>query len=317
MEDVLSNQTASSESDLPALPPADPTAGPVRFRPAPLLASREMRRLELRQADFARAATSQLTLWLRQDCAVQPAGIETVAFGKWADRMATPSCLVVYRMEPLVGVCLAGLPLPISLSWVDRLMGGSGVVSDPTREISELELALLEQSMHNLMVQWGRCWRGERELQPTFLGRESNPRLLPEFTPGTTLVTLTFDIVFGQQQSELVLGFPFGHLEPLLRQPPAPVTGGSPQYSAGKAEGTARPWHPIFDSVPLPLVARLDSLALNAGQIAAWRLGDLVPLPAASAKDAQVHVGGKLRYRGRLGTCNGCWAVELTNGATT
>jgi flagellar motor switch protein FliM len=193
----------------------------------------------------------------------------------------------------------------------DRLMGGSGQAAAATRELSEIEVALLDQVVQFIAEGWCGQWSRWQSLKPTLLGHESDPRYLQTSPPDATLLVATMNARLGESTGQLQLAFPFATLEPLLQKLRTELNTPSEPVSAAPTPSQTH-WNAVFDEVKIPVAAELPGPQLPARSIPKLKVGDVLNLPADSAKRVQLCLGGLARFTGLLGTRDDNWAVELT-----
>ncbi len=144
--------------------PGKDAVQPYDFRNPMLLSPRELRKLRLHQDEFIRSLASRLSLHLRLEFSLKLTALQTIVYSKLVDSWANPSHLTLFKMEPLRGVSILEIQPQLGFSMVDRLMGGSGLAQETVAEMSEIERALLEQTVQissskNGAASWTRTKR--------------------------------------------------------------------------------------------------------------------------------------------------------------
>jgi flagellar motor switch protein FliM len=91
------------------------------------------------------------------------------------------------------------MSLPLSLAIADRMLGGRGSVRDANRGLTEIEMALVQDVVQLILVEWTLQWP-EQDVM-TF-----NPVILEHETSGKFLQTAEADAVHVTIQAEVVLG---------------------------------------------------------------------------------------------------------------
>jgi flagellar motor switch protein FliM len=238
------------------------------------------------------------------------AGIQINSYQKLTEGWAGPTHLILFKTEPLRGVSVLEIPLHLGLTIVDRLMGGPGRVEPTTREISEIEKALLDQIVQIILEEWCNNWAVIKPMKPSLLGCESSGRYMQTAPPQTNMLTLTIDARLGDCSGQIKLAFPFTALEPCLRQ----LCVGSEPVSETPAPSPSAPvkWNRCLDDVALPLTAEWQGLELSAGDVLHLKVGDVLQVNPQLAQQVCLRLGDISKFNGRLGTVAGHWAVELT-----
>lgn len=290
-------------------------SAPFDFRQGGMLTERQARFLRQRHEDLARGLADRLTLWLRCDFALRLTRVEAITYASFVAGLAETTHLTLFKLEPLRGLCLLETPPALATTVVERLLGGSGERLGEARELTEVEIALFDQWTQILFEEWQLQFPEPPtpKIQP--IGHESAPRFLQAAPPDTMMIEVVFEATFADGKVPVQLAFPYATLEPLLRQatpldePPAPAAEAAPP-----AAPTA--WSNVLDEMKLTVSAHWIGLEMTARELASLRVGDVVQLSPAVASEVLVRLAGRTKFSGRLGTCGGQWAVELTGPAT-
>lgn len=283
------------------------------FRSPPLLSAGELRKLRGHQEDFARSASTRLSLHLRLDFTLKVTSVNTINYQNLAASWGRPSHLTLFKTEPLRGISTVEISSQLGLSMVDRLMGGPGHAPPADQAASEIEKALLEQSVQLLLEEWCDHWSSVMELKPVILGYESNDGFIPTTPPETMMLVVAMEANFGECIGRIQIGLPCTAVDPILRVffksaiPMATVPAPAPIRAAAGWK-----WNRCFDDVCVPVTAEWDGLEMTARQILELKVGDVLPLDSPHAQQINVRVADMIKFQGRPGTLAGQWAVELT-----
>ena len=279
------------------------------FRQSGFLAPSELRRIKQRHEQIVRGVAARLAIFLRLEFALQLTKVQILSYQKFTEALNTPTHITLFKTEPLKGVGLLVMTPALGLAFVDRLLGGPGKSPESTRDLSEIEVALIDQVSTLILTEWCNHWPEMRELHPALLGHENNSKYLQTATPDTAMLTLTLSGGFGDKLEPIQIAFPFSTIEPLMRllSPALPDTD-TPAVSTAKPR-----WSAGFDDVKVPVVAEWHGLKMSARQITQLKAGDLIPLDPACAAQVQLRLSNIAKFTGRPGTCGGKWAVQLTS----
>jgi flagellar motor switch protein FliM len=299
-----------SAAEAPAVPPA-PAYQPHDFRQSTLLSPRQLRKLRAHETQFLMAMEARVGLFLRAEFPLKLAGIEIATYQKLVEGWAGPTHLNLFKAEPLRGVSVLEIPLNIGLTIVDRLMGGPGRADPITREISEIEKALLDQIVQIILEEWCNNWATVKPLKPSLLGCESSGRYLQTAPLQTNMLTLAIDARLGECTGQIKLAVPYTAMEPCLRQLCGP-TESSPSESATPAPAAPTRWNRGLDDVALSVTAEWRGLELSAREFLHLKVGDVLQVSPQVAQQVSLRLGEQSKFSGRLGTVAGHWAVELT-----
>jgi flagellar motor switch protein FliM len=278
------------------------------FRQSGFLTPSELRRIRLRHEQFVRALASRLAIFLRVEFNVQLAKLQIVGYQKFTDDLPGPTHITLFKTDPLKGTGLLVIPPRLGLSLVDRLLGGPGEFTDAERDLTEIELTLIDQVAVLLVSEWCNHWPEMRELRPSLLGRENNSRFLQTATADTAMLVLTLEAGFGDRRDPIQFVFPYATVEPLVRL----LCPAMPEQDGAAIRSPKYKWNSELDDIQVPVVAEWQGLKLSAGDITRLKSGDVLVLDPACAAQVQLRLSHVPKFVGRPGTRTGKWAIELT-----
>ena len=278
------------------------------FRQSGFLAPSELRRIRQRHEQVVRSLAARLAMFLRLEFSLQLAKVQIVGYQKFIESLPSPTHITLFKTDPLKGVGLLVMPPRMGLMFVDRLLGGPGQMPEEGRDLTEIEVVLIDQVVMLVITEWCNHWPEMRGLQPSLLGHENNSRFLQTATPETAMLILTISGGIGEHSESIQMVFPYATVEPLMRMlsPALPVPDTTP------SQVTQPQWNPEFNDIKVPVIAEWEGLKMSAGEITRLKVGDLLMLDAACAAQVQILLNHIPKFTGRPGTTGNKWAVQLT-----
>jgi flagellar motor switch protein FliM len=283
------------------------------FRQSGFLTPSELRRIRQRHEQFIRSLAARLAIFLRLEFSLQLSKVQITGYQKFTENLPSPTHITLFKTDPLKGVGLLVIPPSLGLTLVDRLLGGPGQAPQETHDLSEIEIALIDQVATLVISEWCNHWPEMRGLHPSLLGHENNSRFLQTATPDTAMLILTMTGGIGEQAEPMQIVFPYATVEPLMRL----LSPSLPGSDAAPARAAKPKWNTEFDEVKVPLIAEWQGLKMSAGDITRLKIGDLLSLDPACAAQVQLSLNQVPKFIGRPGTSSGRWAVQLTSNITT
>jgi len=280
---------------------------PYDFRQSGFLAPSELRRIRLRHEQFLRSLSARLAVLLRIEFGLQLERIGIVGYQKFTEGLPQPTHITLFKVDPLKGVGLLVIPPRLGLALVDRLLGGMGLPPESDRELSEIEVALLDQIQQLMLHEWCLHWPEMRDLRPFILGHETNSRFLQTSPPEAAVLVLNLKGGPGDYRESLQMAFPYATLEPLTRLLAPPLA----DTPAGPSSAPEVTWRPEFNDLPVPMALEWTGLQMTVGELGRLRPGSILLLDGPAVR-VQLRLNGMPRFVGRPGLRNGRWAVELT-----
>jgi flagellar motor switch protein FliM len=284
---------------------------PFDFRQRVFSSAQELRKLRVQHERFIRSLSARLSIYLRLDFGLQLSNLETLTFEAFTNRLSNPTHLSLFRIEPLPGISVLEMSLRLGLTIVDRLVGGPGHSANLTRDLSEIETALLAHVVQLIMGEWCSQWTSRGDLRPVLLGHENNGRFLQNPSPATAMLVLSMEARVGHCVEAIQIAVPYSLVEPLIERIIPKLTGNG-EKGARPQRAAPPQWRSDFDDVKVPLTAEWGDVEVTTRQLALLKEGDLLMLRPEFAEDVRVHLAGRLKFRGRLGVLGKKRAVEVS-----
>ena len=280
---------------------------PCDFRQPAFLSSSELRRIRLRHEEFIRSLAARLSIYLRLEVSLQLSKLQTLSYQKYAEGLPSPTHLTLFKVEPLRGVCLLDMSPRLGLTIVDRLLGGAAQSVTFNGDLSEIEIALLDQIALLILSEWCQLWQKVESPHPMILGHENSGRFLNTSPHDSILLILSLEARLGDCAEQMQLAFPFLTIEPLVRSAAAGEAD-----RAGGAQPAAPCWNPCLDEVRIRVDTEWHDIEMSAGQLRDLKCGDVLMLDAGCLDRVEVRLEQRPKFHGRLGTSGNRLAVELT-----
>ena len=280
------------------------------FRQPAFLAAAELRKLRLHHEGFIRSLAARLSIYLRLEVALQMAGLQTIRYRKFVESLPAPTHISLFKVQPLRGTCFINMPPRLALTLADRLLGGPAHSVDANRDLTDIEVALVDQVTQIVLAEWSGHWTHLKDLRPEIIGHESNARYLQTAPLEDVMLVLSVEMRIGDCVEQFHFAFPYYTIEPLVRQLSADIAAGAKE---GQAASAATPhWNTDFDDVRISIKVLWGDVELKAGTIADLEPGKILPLERKATEQVQVQFAGIPKFRGQLGTREPKWAVTLT-----
>jgi len=287
------------------------TPTPYDFRRPNKFSREHQRALQIASETFARQFTTVLSTTLRTVSQVQVASVAQSTYDEYIREVPNPSYLAVLSMSPLPGSSLLHVPLPLVMTALDRLLGGTGAGPKPTRALTEIEDGLVKHLLARVLRELSYAFESIVHLEPQVAMHESNPQFAQVASATDMVIVLAFDVRIGAETGEVSLCLPFSSMQAVLDE----VTTSAHQAGHGVRDPQVLR-HALGDRVsdaPVQLAVRFNGVTLTSREIVALRPGDVVALDHRTDRPLAVCVGGVERFAalpGRRGARLACVLVE-------
>lgn len=280
---------------------------PYDFRNPAFLTEVELRRLRILHEDYIRYVSARLAMFLRMECNLKMARLQTQSYSKFTEGLASPTHICLFKAEPLLGVGILDINPRLALTLVDRLLGGRGHSVKAERYLTEIEIALLEDVLKIILEEWCAQWREDSELHLQIIGHENNGRFLQTSPRDAVVLALAIEFSFGDCSEQIQIGVPYYTIEPLVRA----LQQRRQKDTEPATKPTLSEWREIYGQVKIPVRAEWSLNDMPLREIAALRVGDVLELPAHIVDRTRIHLSGTPKFMGTVGIEGGQVAVTL------
>ena len=305
---------------LSALPTSE-TRGSDRGKPARLVKSYDFRRpdkfskeqirtLELIHDTFARRAGTTLSAHLRSLVAINLISIDQIIYDEFVQQVPVPAVLYQLSFDPLPGHALLELHPSVAFIVVDRLLGGQGRTLSRSRQLTDVEMTLLESVVWEILSAVKEAWANVTTITPKLGESAFTPQFLQIAVATEICLAIAFEVKFGEESGLMRLCLPYVVLEPVINNLTAQA-----RYGSARAPSTPERQHSLqqsLEAVMMPLVAILGTTDLTVEQVLNLQRGDVLPLGTAARSNLTLTLAGEPKFRGAPGRSGRKLAMRIT-----
>jgi flagellar motor switch protein FliM len=258
---------------------------------------------------FANRLTTVLATRLRTVARVTVATTEQITYADFMGGTPDPACLAVVSLLPLPGTGVLRLDLPLAMGICDRMLGGTGEGPHPERALTDIESHLLRGLLDSVMHELSAAFAPLLTMEPTIVRQESKVQLVRGAAPGSTMITVDFEVLLGEQITSATLCLPLATLGPALES-----FSGTGSPLAVNTEATALVATSLMDAA-VDVSVRFRPITLTSQEILGLEVGDVVPLRHMASAPLTVAAAGvpvTSGVPGRRGRRLACLIVDPT-----
>lgn len=283
---------------------------PYDFRRPSKFSKDQLRTLEMLHESFSRSLSLYLSSRLRTVTHCNIASVDQLPYGEYIQSVPIPSFIVVYSMESLNGTALLEISNNIVFSMVDRLLGGPGRGLKKNRELTDIEMSIMEDIVDRVLELLGEAWSSIIKTSPIRSGIETNPQFIQQIVPPSSVVALiSFSIQIGDSASGLMnLCIPSDMLEAIL-----PKLSARQWFSkrGSRQEEIIQRLKEKLENIEVPIVVELGTAEIKFEELLNLKVGDVIKLNTLVMDPLVIKVGEQPKYLGRPGRVNKKIGVKI------
>ncbi|MDE6719712.1 MAG: flagellar motor switch protein FliM [Treponemataceae bacterium] len=272
----------------------------------------QIRTVQIMHETFARLTTTSLSAQLRSLVHVHVATVDQLTYEEFIRSIPTPTTLAVINMDPLKGNAVLEIDPAITFSMIDRLFGGTGVVTgNKSRDLTDIEQSVMEGIIVRILANMREAWTQVIDLRPRLGQIETNPQFAQIVPPTEMVVLVTLETKVSEEEGMINFCIPYLTIEPIISKLSSQFWFSSVRRSSTTQYlGTLKE---KISTVDMDVVAEIGSINVPIRDVLSLRAGDVVKLSNTKVGDQlTLNIGDKKKYYCQPGLVGKKMAVQVT-----
>lgn len=265
--------------------------------------------LEIINERFTRIFQVTMSATLKKIIDVHPASVEVTKFGEFMKQIPLPSCINIFKMDPLGGFSLMIIDPRLVYLLIDHFFGGKGQthVKVEGRDFTPIEHKMINRIVSLAFQDLEKAWRPVHPINIVLSRTEINPQFASIVPPTEVVVTAEFNIEIDSAPGKLHLCIPYPSIEPIKEKLQAGFR--SDQYELdGK-------WMDRFKAqlleCPLNITVELGEAMVKVRDILNLTVGDVIILDKSLDEHTVAKIENRPKFNGRPGVYRGNQAFQI------
>lgn len=279
------------------------------FRRPDKFSKDQVRTLQMIHETFARLTTTSLAAQLRSLVQVHVVSVDQLTYEEFTRSIPSPTTLGIVNMDPLKGSAVIEVDPAITFSIIDRLFGGKGETLKQNRELTDIEMSVIEGILVRLLGNLREAWANMMDLRPRLGNIETNPQFVGIVPPNSMVILTTFDTKIGEVEGMINFCIPYITIEPIINKLSAQYW-----YSAVNRGVTAEHINFIkqqLNDIRLTVIAQLAETTLSFSEVSMLKEGDVIRFDNSVNSDVDIFIGRNVKFKGKPGLFGSRRAVQI------
>ncbi|WP_353683471.1 flagellar motor switch protein FliM [Thermodesulfovibrio sp. 3907-1M] len=224
-----------------------------------------------------------------------------------------PSSLNIIKLEPLRGFSLVVFDAPMIFSLIEFYFGGSGkgYYKPEGREFTPIEQRIIHKVVMMFLESMEEAWKPVFPVKPQYIRSEMNPQFVTIVTPVDVVIETEFTLEIETRECKVMVCIPYSSVEPIKEK----------LYSAFLADRDEIDMKWIgrlkaqLKQSPVKVEAVLGRVTIDFKTLLDLKVGDIITLHRRIDEDMDVLVEGVPKFKGKLGTYKGNYAIKILGEA--
>lgn len=259
---------------------------------------------------YARLVTNFLTGYLRTLVQVDVLEVQPLTYSEFSNSISNPAVLAVIDFTPLNGSIIMEMNPTIAYALIDRILGGKGSRMDKIRGFTEIEIAIIERIIIQIMNLLREPWENVIPIRPRLEKIETNAQFAQIVSPTEIVALITLSVKVGDVEGMINMCIPYVVLEPVITKLSTRLW-----FSTLERETPPEAKEAIEHRIQVtrvPVKAVLGKTTISVADFLDLQLGDVIPLDTSVNGELELLVGDLLKFYGKPGVRKNKVAVKIT-----
>ena len=270
-----------------------------------------LRTLEIIFEHYGRLVSTNLPLYLRKNVQVSVASSETVTYSEFSNSLSNPVILGIVNFAPLNGTIIIDLATNLGYAMLDRMLGGSGIPLDKSREFSEIELTIIEKILVMMTQLLREPWKNVIDIAPVLSRVETNSQFAQVIAPNDMIAIVTLNVKIGDVEGFVNICLPFFTLEDVMDKLNTKYWYSTMQENHD--ENYENYIEALIRKVDVPVKAVLGRSTISVSDFVNLQVGDCIRLDTRVENDMNIYVGNIRKFTALPGANQDSYAVRITS----
>ena len=268
--------------------------------------------------NYARLLSSYLTGLLRLYCRVSLVNIEEQRYSEFNNALPDYVLMGMVDMgikneEVSETTVIVQISNTITLTMIDRLLGGRGEYRDVNRDFTEIEITIMTDVMKSMAGLLYEPWSSHIELEPKLIGIETNSRVVQTIGHEDTVIIVALEVEINGAKSIISVCIPAINLDEIMSKFISRYNVSRRKLDANREAERRDTIMTGISDTDLNITAVLGEINLDLYEVLTLQVNDVIPLGKSISSSVDVRIGNKPWCTGKLGTYNNKKAVMIDN----
>lgn len=270
-----------------------------------------LRTLEIIFEHYGRLLSTNLPVYLRKNIQVEVMNSEAVTYSEFSNALSNPVLLGIVNFAPMPGNIVVELASNLGYAMVDRMLGGTGLPLERTRDFSEIELLIIERIMNVCINLLREPWENVMDIHPRLERIETNSQFAQIISPSEMIAIITINLKIGEVEGLMNVCLPYMTLEDVMDKLNTKYWYSTMQERDEKEYTEAI--EAMISKAPMPVKAVLGNSNISVNDFINLQPGDIIRLDAKVDQELDVYVGNIKKFTALPGASGEKYAVRVTS----
>lgn len=284
---------------------------PFDFRLPNRISKNQVRSIRNIHENFGESFASYLVSKLQAIVTINVTSVDQIYYSEYVLSVSNPACLYTFDIKNSDIKGIVELNTDFALTLVDRLLGGNGLGTKPTKVITPIEQKVLTSIAERIMQDLKKGWQivGNYDFQMERF--ESDIDFAQITSPSESVLLISFEVIIGEQSFMMNICFATYSFDSLLSKLSSQrLSAVRPVKYQGTTSSEILTSH-IYKT-EIPVVVEFGKGRITMQELTELEKGDIIKLDTKITDEQIVRVAGKVLFTGKSGVVNNHKAIKIS-----
>ena len=277
------------------------------FHDADRISQDQLRSIHLLYEAFGRNFASSLSAYLRAFVDVTLKSVEQIPYSAFIKPLPDPTLFASITMRPFDSNMALEMNPALVFPMIDMILGGPGTTVEENRNLTEIELNIIEGVIKLAMRDLGASWQAVMEFDFFLEGKGTKPQMFQIVSQSEAVVAIMMEVKIGDFSGRMNMCIP-SHALKLLRSK-FDQQWQAPRHKSVENEGEKM--LRLVERIPLTLSGEIPNCKMTVDELLKISIGDVIALNHPVGDPISMRVGGVEKYTGNIVQRRGKIAFEI------
>lgn len=280
------------------------------FRRPDKFSKDQIRTVQMMHETFARLTSTALSAKLRAMVGVHVGAVDQLTYEEFIRSIPNPTTISIINMDPLKGSAILEMDPSITFTIIDRLFGGSGEHAKITRELTDIEMSVIEGIIVHILSNLREAWAQVIDLRPRLGNIETNPQFAQIVPPNEMVILITLETKIGENEGMMNLCIPYITIEPIIAKLSAQYWFSS--IRRGESDINKSMITNRLEQVQVEISVEVGSVNLSFAEVMQLQVGSVIKLGNLNVRDDFIFkIEDRPKFKCRPGRVGSYLAVQI------
>lgn len=268
----------------------------------------ELRQIEIVQKTFANRLANHFSAVMRNSIEVSYTSLDQATYEEYLRSIPSPSLISTFRAEPFGTRCVIEINPNIVFALVDMMTGGNGDAYLESRDMTEIELHLMEPMIRAALSHYNSSWEHFSKIDCQLERVGGNQMVSPITGNQDRVLSTYYEIKVGSQVGLISICMPIHTAEAILDD-------FSKNSGSGNGVSNAHARALIAENLSTSMIsacAVLGKSLITIDEIISLEKGDCIRLEQPALAEITIEIEGVEKFRGVPGLVGRRLGIHIT-----